>query len=322
MSLTAEETAQLLEPGLKVDPNELDGGMQTFDTPAPGEDERSEHLQAAIDEFGEKVTLAAYKHGWKPKGEHKGSPDNFVDPIGFLERYAETADKRAKRQADEEAERRLKGIAETVKKDVEKLSKRIDKVDDADRAATKAHYKQLKKDALAAGDDAEYERLEAAEEKALADIDGAAEPAADNTPAPSVEADKLFAAFPHLKTPRTAAEKADQAWAAARADELEAAHPNATVDEVLRQIRHEMTSKAESTPAPKRGRTLSDDNALDTSTTSGPSDKVTVNNMTADQRNAYEMFVESGVYTDDAEGKQKYVDGLNQAIEDEAARYG
>lgn len=317
MSFTATETEALLEPGLKVDPTKEAPSMEAVNAPAPGDagdGEQSEHLKAAIEEYGKEATMAAYNHGWRPKGEHKGNPDNFVTPIGFLTRYADTADKRAKREADAEAERRVAGIAEATKKQLEAMGKRIDKVDEADREATKRHFAQLIKD-----DPENAEKHLEDRDKALKEIDDAAvQPATEVNDGPDPATIKFFEEHPNLRSPQTADDKADQAWAAARAAELENRYPDASLAKVLHQVSHDLTqrkaSKATDANDVRRGRTLSDDNSLGLSSDpGGVGDKVTISTMSADQRNAFAQLADMGVYTDDNDGKQKYVDGINAA---------
>jgi len=321
--LTTDEANALLEPGLQVDPTAAAPSMEAVGAPVPQGNDASPELIAAREEYGEEVTNIAYGHGWRPKGEHAGNPENWINPAEFLGRYAQTADKRARRQADAEAERRLAGIAQTVEKRLENLTQRVDKVDEADKAATTARYAEMI--AAAGGDVVKVEELIKQRDKALADIDAAG--VVDNESNEKIDPAtiKFFEDNPSLRDPQTADDHADRAWAGRRAAELEAKYPNATLEQVFNQVSHDLRARKTKAPdpAPGRGRTLSDDNNLPGGGTSSDNGgQITVSTMTADHRAAFDTFVRMGVYQDNDEGRKSYVEGLNEALAEEAMKNG
>lgn len=309
---TEDERAALLEPGLQVDPSAMDGGMEVNDSAPVSEDV----LEAYKAEHGERVVELAYKRGWRPREEHRGNPDNWIDPVEFFDRYAETSDKRTERIADQ----RIAAIRETVEKRMQELSGRLDKVDEADLQATKRHYAALIADVR--NDPAQVERLIEERDKAIADIEGKAAPAAPAGPAIAPETIKFFEEHPYLRDPQTADDQADRAWAAARAAELETKYPTATLEQLFTQVSHDLKQRRSPQSAPARkGRTLADDNSGPLVRSRG-STGVTPNTMSREQQAAFRQLADMGVYSDDAAGRQRYVDGLNETLAEEAARNG
>lgn len=322
---SSEERDALLEPlsGLKVDPTKDPISMQQIDpgAAARGAGEKSD-LTEAYAEFGKKAVDAAYARGWRPKSEHKGNPDNWVDPIDFFARYAETSDKRAEKAADA----KLKGIMATVEKRIGEVAKRVDRIDETDRAATEEYYANL----IAKAQPKDVPKLLKDRDAALAEIDKARAGGVTSTPAATKteggaeilpETIEFFEKFPQLLEPKTPDDVSQKAWAAARASELEAKFPNATPAQIFKQIGAELERKmnpAQETARPN-GRNLTDTSGGGGINLATPG-KLTPSDLTREQQAAFQHLVGLGAYK--STDIQKYCDGLAESLAEEAMSNG
>lgn len=312
-----EERMALLEPlqGLQVDPTKEDVSMKQVDPGAAGTVVVDADLTAYYSEYGKKATDRAYARGWRPKEDHKGNPDNWVDPVDFFDRYAESSDKRA----DRAAQKRLEAIEKTVEKRMGELNKRVDRIDETDRQATEDYYA----DAIARAPPAQVPKLLKDRDDALASIKtvaGTAAPVDDDKPGVAPETKEFFAKHPYLATPSDADDHAMRGWAIGRAAELEAKHPNATLEQVYNQLSAEIIAKREpaaTTTQRQGGRALSD-NGGGGGITSQRSSKMSPADMTAEQKAAFSTLVNLKAYK--PADVQKYCDDLSRSEAEIAMR--
>lgn len=304
-----EERMALLEPlaGLQIDPTKEAGSMQQIDPGAAGAAVVDADLSAYYGEYGKKATDRAYARGWRPKEEHKGNPDNWVDPVDFFDRYAENSDKRA----DRAAQKRLEAIERTVETRMGELNKRVDRIDETDRQATEEYYA----DAIARAAPSQVPALLKARDQALLSIkkDAAGKAPEGNQPGVAPETRDFFAKHPYLATPSNADDHAMRGWAIGRAAELEAKHPGASLEQVYNQLSAELNAKREpmtQTNQRQGGRALSDNGGGGGMRTQRTG-KMTPADMTAEQKSAFNTLVNLKAYK--ATDAQRYCDDLSRS---------
>jgi hypothetical protein len=316
------ERDALLEPlgGLQVDPTKEGISMQQISAGDAGKTGGAKpDLSEAYEEFGKKAVDAAYARGWRPKSEHQGNPDNWVDPIDFFARYAETSDKRAEKAAD----RKLQGIMATVEKRIGEVAKRVDRIDETDRQATEEYYAGV----IAKAKPQDIPKLLKDRDTALAEIDKSK--ATGTTPAAKTdggtdvlpETIEFFEKFPHILNPQTPDDVSQKAWAAARASELEAKYPQAAPAQIYKQLTAELERKMTPATTTKNngGRNLSDNGGGGNTTLATPG-KLTPADLTREQQQAFQHLVGLGAYKDG--DIQKYCDGLAETLAEEAMSNG
>lgn len=323
MPFSAAEQAAL--GGLNVDPTQEVAMQETVDVGDVGRQQggdQAQGLDAYKVEYGAKVVDAAYARGWRPKEEHNGNPENWVDPVEFFDRYAETSDKRANRAA----EARMQALEKTVEKRLGSLNKKIERIDDADRQTTDAHYTQLI--ANAAGDPAKVQQLMKQRDEALASIDAVPDEGGTgdvNEPPADVKAaaQDFMDAHPYIMAPVTRADQEDAEWVQKHVTNIERQNPGLTPEQVFQKASTDLKIRRGESEASDAGddggrRILDGGGTTLSAQPPAKNGALTTADLNADEKSAMKMLIDQGIFEDEA----AYCASLAETKAEEAALYG
>ena len=303
-TFTAEEAEAL--GGLNVDPNMDASTMESLDVGDAGR-QSDAHLAAYIEQFGEKVVSKAYARGWRPQEEHRGNPENWLDPIDFYDRYAETSDNRAEKAA----ERKMAGILEAAEKRIARLEKSQKAINENDFQATVDYYNEK----IAGADPRDIARLMKERDQALSDIavrNNEPEPAQNTAVSPELA--ELYDAHPWLNMPESAQDHADIAFANARAAELDAKFPGTAPSVIFQRIARELDERRGAKPR-ATGRMANSGSGQGMAKSTARSRALGPADLTKEQNDAFTELARLGIYQDTSEGKAEYCADLQSSLE-------
>lgn len=302
-TFTAEEAEAL--GGLNVDPNMDASTMESLDVGDAGR-QSDAHLAAYIEQFGEKVVSKAYARGWRPQEEHRGNPENWLDPIDFYDRYAETSDSRAEKAA----ERKMAGILEAAEKRIARLEKSQKQINENDFQATVDYYNEK----IAGADARDIARIMKERDQALSDIAVRNNEPVSEQPSVSPELKELYDAHPWLNMPETAQDHADIAFANARAAELDANFPGTEPAVIFQRIARELDDRRGGKPK-ATGRMANAGSGQGMAKSAARTKAIGPADLTKEQNSAFEELARLGIYQDTSEGKAEYCADLQSSLE-------